>query len=725
MRGRALIVAVVTSALLGAGLLSGAGNVRAAGGADQAVAYQMDVAHDGNLSGDTLAPPLTKIWTRDLGGHVSYPLIAGGMVFVTVAGTTMVNGSSHNATTLYALDENSGNTVWSVGPVPSTFPWSALAYDNSTVFMLTYDGGLAAFDAATGATKWSTTLTGQSSFTAPPVAANGTLYTSGSGSGGTFYAVDESTGLVEWTDYVMNGDDSSPTISGGDVYAAYSGPQVYAFNATTGATDWRYNSGIEGGGGNTPVVANGDVYVRDLGVSANTGYIFPASCPTCGTDNAPLLGRFTADQAPAFSGSTGVMLGGGSGYTSGNILTASDWSDPANPQVKWTFGGDGGLDTAPIIVNNEVYIGSASGNLYALNLSNGHLDWQDTESAGFLAPNTGTVGQPWPGIAAGEGTLIAPADHVVSAYRTNPTISGAAVHTTEGSSFNGTVATFTSTNPNALGDTVSIDWGDGTAPSAGTVVQGNGGYNVTGSHTYADEGSYTITVTVTDANLQRTATSTAAVSDAALSSSGFVLSSATAGSAFTARLATIRDGNPGAAASDYTVAVNWGDGTSTSGSLASTGTPGSFDVSGTHTYPVATTYTVTVTVTDVGGSSTQAVSSVTANVPPTATKASVSASNKSNPYVSASAQAKGGKVSGSLQFDDPSTSSPTTAITSSSIKSIVKSGTNAETLYGTGTQNGNSISFTATVTSGPNTFRIQTSAGYDSGVRSISSARVS
>ncbi|MEZ5559640.1 MAG: PKD domain-containing protein [Pseudomonadales bacterium] len=46
--------------------------------------------------------------------------------------------------------------------------------------------------------------------------------------------------------------------------------------------------------------------------------------------------------------------------------------------------------------------------------------------------------------------------------------------------------------------TATIDWGDGSAPEAGTVAQGAGSGSVSGSHSYAAAGDYTVTVTVTD-----------------------------------------------------------------------------------------------------------------------------------------------------------------------------------------------------------------------------------
>jgi len=61
----------------------------------------------------------------------------------------------------------------------------------------------------------------------------------------------------------------------------------------------------------------------------------------------------------------------------------------------------------------------------------------------------------------------------------------------------------------------TINWGDGTT-SAGTVIaQNGGGFAVTGPHTYAEEGSYQVGVTINDiGGSATTAVSTATVADA-------------------------------------------------------------------------------------------------------------------------------------------------------------------------------------------------------------------
>jgi type VI protein secretion system component Hcp len=70
---------------------------------------------------------------------------------------------------------------------------------------------------------------------------------------------------------------------------------------------------------------------------------------------------------------------------------------------------------------------------------------------------------------------------------------------TEGvASSNTTIVTFTDSNPSdpANNFTALINWGDGTT-SWGTVSGSNGSFTVTGTHTYANEGSDNITATIT------------------------------------------------------------------------------------------------------------------------------------------------------------------------------------------------------------------------------------
>ena len=135
----------------------------------------------------------------------------------------------------------------------------------------------------------------------------------------------------------------------------------------------------------------------------------------------------------------------------------------------------------------------------------------------------------------------------------------------------------------------SIDWGDGTVAS-GTLDQGLG--TVSGSHTYATDGLFTVTVTVTDddgggasdtltVEVQAAAVVAAGADQAATEGSSVVLS------------ATFTD----AAIDTHVASIDWGDGTVATGTVDQ-----DLDtVSGSHVYADNGVFTLTLTVTDSTG----------------------------------------------------------------------------------------------------------------------------
>ncbi len=175
-----------------------------------------------------------------------------------------------------------------------------------------------------------------------------------------------------------------------------------------------------------------------------------------------------------------------------------------------------------------------------------------------------------------------------------------------------TVATFTTPDMSSqAGDfTATVDWGDGTTDT-GTVSGGNGSFTVTDDHTYAEAGQYPVSVVLTDSiGNNTTAAGTATVTDAPLSMTGGFELGAIQQQSATLTLATFTDGNPNATASDFTAAIDWGDG---SGPMPATVTDlgdGLFGVSGTYSYNLKGTYAVTVSVTDADGSKASAASTV-------------------------------------------------------------------------------------------------------------------
>src|SRR5581483_5140391 len=206
-----------------------------------------------------------------------------------------------------------------------------------------------AFDANSGSTLWIATLPGQYFFTAPPAALNGIVYTSGAGSGGTVYAVRESDGKVLWTASVMNGDNSSPVVTGTGVYVSYVCPQTYKFAPKTGGLIWHYSGPCEGGGGATPVLYQGLLYVRDWSSSlGHNGDILNAT-------TGAVVGSFDANFAPAF-------VSGKAFYVQSNSVKAVNTTYGTTLWTAIPPSGDS-YSTPPIVVDGVVYIGTNAGKL--------------------------------------------------------------------------------------------------------------------------------------------------------------------------------------------------------------------------------------------------------------------------------------------------------------------------------------------------------------------------
>ncbi len=215
-----------------------------------------------------------------------------------------------------------------------------------------------------------------------------------------------------------------------------------------------------------------------------------------------------------------------------------------------------------------------------------------------------------------------------------PTGAGVNISFTPGQALtNVTVATFT-LDPADLSNistnfTASINWGDGTAATAGTITaNGGGSFNILGTHTYATAGPFIINVTLTDQQTVGSATVAATTvtitangpvnsspdpivsaanssSSAGLSAQGATVTGTEGAASLDnptangALLATFTDSTPGVPG-DYTASIDWGDGSSVgTGIITSQGTGNGtvFSVYGNHTYSEEGTYSVTVTIT--------------------------------------------------------------------------------------------------------------------------------
>jgi hypothetical protein len=185
--------------------------------------------------------------------------------------------------------------------------------------------------------------------------------------------------------------------------------------------------------------------------------------------------------------------------------------------------------------------------------------------------------------------------------------------------------------------TAFINWGDGTTSPATLTPLGGGDFAASGTHTYAEEGAYAtagaqstdpdcaapsttttgtvtvggVTFTATIKNVRQTNFSDTVNCCEPLAVTASPVT-ATAGSPFSGMVATFTDPDPAIPASSsiqendgpspgppssYAATVDWGDGTSSPGTVAAGG-PGGLTVTGTHTYAAAGSFPLKVSVTD-------------------------------------------------------------------------------------------------------------------------------
>jgi len=301
--------------------------------------FAIDPAHDNAQPTDRVASPLAPLWSAMLPGHVSYPLVVGGLVIVSVAGSQP---------TVRALDLHTGALVW--GPI--AFGKAVkLAYDRGQVFALELMGNLTALDAATGQQNWAEQVLGEVSFfETPPVASGGLIYVDGFDT--ETVALDEGTGKASWLYDLGEANGGCVAVGGGAIYESSGCNTVIALDPQTGAKLWSHSGNCTGGSSEAPATYNGLIWNQDV-----------VSGSLILNNSGALVDTFASGTLPALAGNTAF-------YNSNGTVSAVDI---ATDTIRWSFTGDGELCTAPVVAGGggQVLVGSQSGNVYELDEATG------------------------------------------------------------------------------------------------------------------------------------------------------------------------------------------------------------------------------------------------------------------------------------------------------------------------------------------------------------------
>jgi uncharacterized protein (TIGR03118 family) len=280
---------------------------------------------------------------------------------------------------------------------------------------------------------------------------------------------------------------------------------------TNGAT-WSLLFGNGGAGGTT-----GTLYFS-AGTDAQAEGLFGSIAFAAGASASVTAAPLTA-QGATVTGIEGNPLA----TAPADVLVATfmDTGTPGSPAsysatIDW---GDKTGTTAPTRITSQ---GVANGTVFSIF---GNHTYAETGTHAITVTITNT---------ADGAQAIASGQAVIADAALTPSVTQPSVAQTEGVVFSGPVASFTDGNPSATTSDytyVTINWGDGTPATAGTITQTGTimvpAFLVSGTHTYADAGvnggigHYAITVNVHDKDgATATIDNTAAVADVPLTLTG-------------------------------------------------------------------------------------------------------------------------------------------------------------------------------------------------------------
>ncbi len=314
-------------------------------------------------------------------------------------------------------------------------------------------------------------------------------------------APDPAAGLTTLTHVTAASTLTPPTVA--NLFATPAGVTTVINGTNDNITVTAFGPGIGAGGGVSVLGGGGASQIsvnaggRAVDVSKQ-GQIAIAGTPGLSYTNVPQIAVGNAGNFPLTPAPQQVAATKGVPLTNTPVGGFSD-ADPTarlglySATIDW---GDGSTATAGAVVARGAGSFGVVGSHTYLQAGNFPVTIAVAD-----APNTNVTTFPGVTITVNDagGTLNVASTAVVS--ESTLTGRGLPVSGVEGFALAAPVAAFVDSNPFATPASyvAQIDWGDGTAPSAGTITQANGIFFVNGTHLYENHGTYPVTVVVSDA----------------------------------------------------------------------------------------------------------------------------------------------------------------------------------------------------------------------------------
>ncbi|MBA2286222.1 MAG: PQQ-binding-like beta-propeller repeat protein [Ktedonobacteraceae bacterium] len=247
-------------------------------------------------------------------------------------------------------------------PIGGIIGASSAAVAYGAIYIGSFDHKLYALDASSGKINWMVT-TGDIIYSSPAVV-DGVVYVGSVDK--EVYAIDAALGTVLWNISTGGGISSSPTVVEGVVYIGSGDSKVYALEASSGNVLWTAQT--ESAVNSSPAFANGIVYIGSFdhklyAINASSGAIIWTRQLDGGIFDTPAVEDGT------------VYVGTQESFTIYAI-------DAASGTVKWHVKTGDYVNSSPALAYGMVYIGSKDGNLYAIDARNGKVRWKAIAVAG-------------------------------------------------------------------------------------------------------------------------------------------------------------------------------------------------------------------------------------------------------------------------------------------------------------------------------------------------------